>query len=127
MNADAREPGGISARETLGLIALSVGACLAGYFMAHLLLSEWFITLLSAGESDEFVRGTVGNLLLQLCCGAPLTVVLGPILAGMTILLDRLFKMSSTLRLTIALAASFFSGIVMYFPSQFLMLFGSAF
>ena len=117
----------MKASQVLLLIALGAGTCLVGYFLAHVLFAERLIALFSSGATDEFARGVVGDVFVQLLCGAPFPVIVGLIVAAMSILSDRVIKISSGLRLAIVLTVSFASGFMGYFPYQFLMLLASAF
>ncbi|HLC04844.1 MAG TPA: hypothetical protein VJK02_17550 [Anaerolineales bacterium] len=116
----------MNARQSVPLIALGAGACLAGYFLAHILFAERLITLLGAG-SEELARGIIGDVLFQLVCGAPFPLIVGAVVAGLAILVDHFIRISPGLRLAIVFIVSYVSGFLGYFPYQFVMVLGSAF
>ena len=116
----------MSIRQILPLMAFGAGACLAGYFLAHVLFAERLITLMGAG-SEEFARGIVGDVLVQLVCGAPFPLIVGAVVAGLAILVDHFIRIAPALRLPLVFIVAFVSGFLGYFPYQFVMLLGSAF
>src|SRR3990172_6305830 len=117
----------MSIRQILPLIAFGAGACLAGYFLAHVLFAERLITLFSAGGTEEFARGIVGDVYFQLLCGAPFPILVGVVVGGLVVLLDHFIKMPSGLSLGIVSIVIFVSGFIGYFPYQLLMLLAPAF
>ena len=117
----------MKASQVLLSIALGAGACLVGYFLAHVLFAERLITLFDSGGTDEFARGIVGDVYFQLLCGAPFPIIVGVVVAALVILVDHFVRIPTGLRLGIVLVVSSVAGFLGYFPYQFLMLLASAF
>ena len=66
-------------------------------------------------------------MFFQFVCGAPFPVLVGIVVAGAAILVDRFIKIPAGIRLSIVLVVSSVAGFLGYVPYQFLMLLASAF
>lgn len=116
----------MKASHIVTLLALGAASCLLGYALAHIVLAEWLIEVLSSGPSDEWIRDQIGDVTLQLCCGVPFLVPVGFTIAGLGVLADRLVKVPGTIRAVIVSAVGLVAGFFGYIPYQLILLFFAA-
>jgi len=117
----------MQAKQVLRLILVGIVSTIVGYFLGYFLFSNTLIDVFAGRGTGEWERGVIGDIGMQLCCGAPLPVWVGFALAVLTILIDRFIKIPSTTRIVIVAIIGLVSGFISYFPWQIILLMGAAF
>jgi type III secretory pathway component EscS len=110
----------LTARVVLLHMMISALSLLAGYAAGYVLLRNIVIS------DADWVKEVIQNLYLQLLCCLPGLVVISPIPALISILLNTKLRLTNTVAFLMSGVCGVAAGVAIFIPAQWLLLFGAA-